>query len=534
MRAAAVEDSAGRDASPTGQPKYFWKLAVRRRDRLPEIRDAVGDASSDRLHGVSEKKSPLRPLFPASRPGFHPSSSERRHPCVLKVAVVIPLHNHARYIGAALESLRVQTRPPDRVIIIDDGSTDGSLNAVVAYSEPPRRAPGPRRRGRPRVQTRTDVLLQAHRARRPRSTAPSPWPTTAISWRFSMPDDSYHPRRIERCLEYLEAHPQLDLVCTRLRLMDEAGRTLPSDARARGGFRPRGASGRVCDDQNALDLPEWLGLANFPGTTSNFFARAAYLRAHPLLGYRHTHDYYALVLAALENRLGVLDAELLDYRVHAPTTRTRRPPTRSSAKPCASTSISRACSPRASPPSRSCAGRSPVTSARPGATSAPFAPTCSTSCWSKPSPCCPPRPPTRCWPNSTHTRFPEVGQFPNRAIINTHDSAAPALGPTSGLADKFYGLKAQLSAVRSGARPWAEYRQIQAVLLESRWFALGRVLGLTRPVNRAGGKNAPEKLALLRERSLASRWLRLGNRLGSSSARRLLAMGAAVSSDVHG
>ena len=149
----------------------------------------------------------------------------------MKVAVVIPLHNQARYVGAALESLRVQTRPPDRVIIIDDGSTDGSLNAVIAYSE---KIPPPEPAGAtPRVQTHTDILPQAHAG-----------PQATINRAVAMaedcdfvsilnPDDSYHPRRIERCLEYLQAHPRHDLVCTRLRLIDEAGRTLPSDAAAR-------------------------------------------------------------------------------------------------------------------------------------------------------------------------------------------------------------------------------------------------------------------------------------------------------------
>ena len=119
-------------------------------------------------------------------------------------------------------------------------------------------------------------------------------------------------------------------------------------------------------------------------------------------------------------------------------------------------------------------------------------------------------------------RFPEITQFPNRAIVNTHNPATSALGPTSGLADKFYALKAQLSAARSDQRPWTEHRQLQTALLGSRWFALGRVLGLVNAVTRAGGKTGQEKLAILRERVVANRWLRLGRTLGIPSARRLL------------
>ena len=121
-------------------------------------------------------------------------------------------------------------------------------------------------------------------------------------------------------------------------------------------------------------------------------------------------------------------------------------------------------------------------------------------------------------------RFPEVKEFPNRALVNAHDPAKPALGPAESLADKFYALKAQLSAARSGARAWAEYRHLQAALLDSRWFALGASLGMVRPIVKAGGKTGPEKLAILRERVSRSPWLQLGRRLGRSSAVRLLGL----------
>ena len=122
-------------------------------------------------------------------------------------------------------------------------------------------------------------------------------------------------------------------------------------------------------------------------------------------------------------------------------------------------------------------------------------------------------------------RFPEIARYPNCAIVNTHDPAATALGSASGLADKYYVLKAQLSAARTDQRPWTEYRQLQASLLGSRWFALGRLLGRVQPIVRAGGKTAPEKVAVLRQRISSSGWLRFGKRLGVASAARLLMLG---------
>ena len=446
----------------------------------------------------------------------------------MKVAVVIPLHNHARFIGAALESLRVQSRPPDRVIIIDDGSTDGSFNAVVAYAESVPANPADGTGPTAGVQTRTDVLMQAHAGVQATVSRAVALAGDCDCVAILNSDDCYHPRRIERCVAYLEDHPHVDLVCTRLRLIDEKGGTLPAEAASARWFSAAWSFRAARDDQNALDLPEWLGLANFPGTTSNFFARTAYLRDHPLAAsYRHTHDYYALVLAALENRLGVIDAELLDYRIHDSGEGVASPDEIVRETLRFNIDLARQLAPRlaAEPELR----RAFVRYQR--------------SAWSNVSAfradlfnlflveafaLLPSQAADALLAGLDATRFPEAGQLPNRAIVNAHDAAIPALGPTSGLADKFFGLKTQLSAVRASARPWAEYRQIQAELLESRWFAFGRLLGLTRPINQAGGKTGQEKLEILRERVLSSHWLRLGRKLGSSSATRLLALGAAL------
>lgn len=53
-------------------------------------------------------------------------------PSVAGVSVVIPVHNGARYLGEAIASALGQTAPPLEVIVVDDGSTDGS--AEVAHS----------------------------------------------------------------------------------------------------------------------------------------------------------------------------------------------------------------------------------------------------------------------------------------------------------------------------------------------------------------------------------------------------------------
>lgn len=51
------------------------------------------------------------------------------------LSVVIPNYNHARYIGEALEAVLSQSLKPTEIIIIDDASTDNSLEVIKKYIE---------------------------------------------------------------------------------------------------------------------------------------------------------------------------------------------------------------------------------------------------------------------------------------------------------------------------------------------------------------------------------------------------------------
>lgn len=49
------------------------------------------------------------------------------------ISVVIPCYNYARYVGEAIESALAQGYAEAQIIVVDDGSTDGSLDVIRRY-----------------------------------------------------------------------------------------------------------------------------------------------------------------------------------------------------------------------------------------------------------------------------------------------------------------------------------------------------------------------------------------------------------------
>ena len=61
----------------------------------------------------------------------------------MTLSVVIPCRDAETYLGETLRSLSLQTRPPDEVIVVDDGSVDRSAEIARAFGDPVRVVAGP-------------------------------------------------------------------------------------------------------------------------------------------------------------------------------------------------------------------------------------------------------------------------------------------------------------------------------------------------------------------------------------------------------
>lgn len=51
------------------------------------------------------------------------------------VSCVIPVYNGERFLSESLDSVLAQTHPPSEIIVVDDGSTDGTQAVVEQYSD---------------------------------------------------------------------------------------------------------------------------------------------------------------------------------------------------------------------------------------------------------------------------------------------------------------------------------------------------------------------------------------------------------------
>lgn len=148
------------------------------------------------------------------------------------VSVVIPSYQHAAYVRRAVESVFEQTVTDLEVIVVDDGSTDGTPDRVAEIRDPRLRL----------------VRLAENRREHARNVGIGLASGRYVAFQNS--DDEWLPEKLARQLELLENRAEIGAVFTEIALMDETGRNTNTTW----------AEGMFCTGKEERDAADWLRL----------------------------------------------------------------------------------------------------------------------------------------------------------------------------------------------------------------------------------------------------------------------------------
>ena len=207
-----------------------------------------------------------------------------------RVSVAVPLYNHAPFIAQALESALDQGDWVAEIVVVDDGSTDGSAAVVERLAA---------------TDGRVRLIRQANAgAHAAINRALSQCSGSLLAILNS--DDAFMPGRLAALAGALDAGA--DIAASELLFIDAGGTAISN---------PWYEAARQVH-RGGADLGVALLNGNFIMTTSNLlFTRKAWERVGPFAALRYGHDLDWLLRAlALDRRVALVDQPLLRYRVH--------------------------------------------------------------------------------------------------------------------------------------------------------------------------------------------------------------------------
>lgn len=217
----------------------------------------------------------------------------------MDISVIIPLYNHERYIESTLDSVLTQTVWPQEIIVIDDGSTDYSLEKAQAYavkypklikviSQENRGAHATINRGILMVKSELIAILNS--------------------------DDNYIKGRFAECLNLFEHDPDLSAVATGIEFIDDDGKIIE--------YVPWYEDAVKFHYDNNEDFFLSLVNDNFFMATSNFIFKKEIIEDIGLFAdLRYAHDYdFFLKCIATGNKIIFHDRPLMQYRIHSNNT----------------------------------------------------------------------------------------------------------------------------------------------------------------------------------------------------------------------
>jgi len=204
------------------------------------------------------------------------------------VSVIIPVFNAERFVEESLRSALEQTYAPMEVIVVDDGSTDGTLDRVRKFAD------------------RVEVLRQENAGAFVARNAGAAKAKGAFL-AFQDADDVWEPHKIERQMEVFRRHPEVDVVATWGAEIDENGRRI-----SRGLKKPPVVFDEVVDLERTL-----LAYGNFVPLSTSVVRRHVFFEAGGFYTRERiiSCDYELWIRLSERHLFFVISEPLVQYRV---------------------------------------------------------------------------------------------------------------------------------------------------------------------------------------------------------------------------
>lgn len=210
----------------------------------------------------------------------------------LSVDVVVTNHNYARFLPQAIESALAQTHPEVSVVVVDDGSSDGSREVLGGFED------------------RVEVVLQEQGGQASALNAGLERCRGDVLLVLDA-DDRLRPQAAARVAAAFAARPELAKVQFPMAIVDAEG--TPT-----GAVKPGGHLRAPTGDQRRAELAYPFDLPWLPGGGTGFRSEAVRrILPIPAADYpRSGADWYLVHLTALLGEAALLDEVCAEYRVH--------------------------------------------------------------------------------------------------------------------------------------------------------------------------------------------------------------------------
>ncbi len=218
------------------------------------------------------------------------------------VSVIVPAFNHEALIGECLESVADQTYRDVELLVLDDGSRDGT----VAAAERTIGRPGFAKRFARVELVRNERNLGAHETLN-RGVSMARGELCAVL----NSDDRYGRERLSALVDALQSSGA-EIAFSAVRMIDTAGRDITEEDWFATQLSHTQRSIRAWPSVGWASLRQNVALS----TGNLFFRRGLAQRIGPFRALRYCHDWDFLLRAVLVTEPLFLPAPLYDYRIH--------------------------------------------------------------------------------------------------------------------------------------------------------------------------------------------------------------------------